>query len=126
MGAVPTGLGSIFLGLPHGLRRGLYHVAPSGLGVWWFRLRLLLEILFLRDEGGVVFRRRRWWWRLVAWVLRWESPAEPRTPLPQDDKVPRGVLGRRRWFAASSAFWLPGRKFGVPCRNGWGGGVWLD
>jgi|HubBroStandDraft_3_1064219.scaffolds.fasta_scaffold105163_2 hypothetical protein len=71
MGAVPTGLGSIFLGLPHGLRRGLYHVAPSGLGVWWFRLRLLLEILFLRDEGGVVFRRRRWWWRLVAWVLRW-------------------------------------------------------
>jgi hypothetical protein len=99
---------------------------PFGAGVWWFRLRLLLEILFLRDEGGVVFRRRRWWWRLVAWVVRWESPAEPRTPLPQDDKVPRGVLGRRRWFAASSAFWLPGRKFGVPCRNGWGGGVWLD
>jgi hypothetical protein len=43
---------------------------PFGAGVWWFRLRLLLEILFLRDEGGVVFRRRRWWWRLVAWVLR--------------------------------------------------------
>src|SRR5580658_6452756 len=55
MGAVPTGLGSIFLGLPHGLRRGLYHVAPSGLGVWWFRLRLLLEILFLLAEGPVGF-----------------------------------------------------------------------
>jgi hypothetical protein len=36
MGAVPTGLGSIFLGLPHGLRRGLYHVAPSGLGCGGF------------------------------------------------------------------------------------------
>src|SRR5580692_11460714 len=93
MGVVPTGLGSIFLGLPHGLRRGLYHVAPSGLGVWWFRLRLLLEILFLRDEGGVVFRRRRWWWRLVAWVLRWESPAEPRTPLPQDERCREAFSG---------------------------------
>jgi hypothetical protein len=58
MGAVPTGLGSIFLGLPHGLRRGLYHVTPSGLGVWWFRLRLLLKFFscWLRDLW--VFRRR--------------------------------------------------------------------
>jgi hypothetical protein len=91
MGAVPTGLGSIFLGLPHGLRRGLYHVTPSGLGVWWFRLRLLLKFFscWLRDLW--VFRRRGWW-RRVAWVLRWESSAKPRIPPPQDDTW-HGALG---------------------------------
>jgi len=33
--------------------------------------------------------RRLWWCLQSAWILRWESLALPRTPLPQDDGVGR-------------------------------------